>query len=403
MPTGRSIGADPVRVLHVCDKLGIRGATVHGITRLITWWFSRWDSSRCHVELVGLRGWDASADDLVEHGVPVRCLDKGKFEPTTLLELIRLVLREKFQILHVHGYGASSFGRLAGAIAGVPVIVHEHFVDPAMPIVQRLPDRVLANLSCRGLGVSNSVVEFMANERYIPRERLELLPNGAPLADFHPVNAAAADAARRALAIPPGVPVIGAIGRLDEQKGILYLLKAMPLLRERGLEPWLLLIGDGCQEQDLREEARALGIADRVVFAGFTRDTRAWQTLLDIQVFPSLWEGTPLTLFEAMAMARPIVATYVDGLGEVLEHDVTGLLIPPKDPAALADAFAALLAEPKRAMALARNAHEAGKAYDIQNAVDRMQEIYEQLVGRVAVPVRGREVEISTSEAVAGH
>jgi glycosyltransferase involved in cell wall biosynthesis len=110
-----------------------------------------------------------------------------------------------------------------------------------------------------------------------------------------------------------------------------------------------------------------------------------------------------LTLFEAMAMARPLVATYVDGLGEVLEHDVTGLLIPPRDPVALADALAALLAEPKRALALATNAYAVGKAYDIQKAVDRMQEIYDELVGRAAVPVRPRGVARSSSQGAAGH
>jgi glycosyltransferase involved in cell wall biosynthesis len=393
MATQRCIVAQPVRVLHVCDKLGICGATVHGVTRLFSWWFSRWDRSRFHVDLISLRGWDASADYLVEHEVPVRCLDKGKFDPTTLLELIRLIRRGKYQVLHVHGYGASNFGRLAGAITGVPVIVHEHFVDLAIPSYQRICDRMLANLTRRGLGVSRSVVEFMAEQRHIARERLELLPNGAPLADFRPVDAAEAQAARRALGIPAGVPVIGAIGRLGEQKGLTYLLKAMPLLSERNLDPWVLLIGDGSREGDLRQEARALGIADRVIFAGFTKDTRAWQTLLDIQVFPSLWEGTPLTLFEAMAMARPVVATNVDGLGEVLEHDVTAILIPPKDPAALADAVATLLASPERATALATKAHEVGGAYDIQNAVDRIQEIYDELVGRAVVPLQRRELE----------
>jgi glycosyltransferase involved in cell wall biosynthesis len=392
MATERSIVAEPVRVLHVCDKLGIRGATVHGVTRLFSWWFSRWDRSRFHVELINLRGWDASADYLVEHGVPVRCLDKGKIDPTTLLELIRLIRRGRYQVLHLHGYGASNFGRLAGAINGVPVIVHEHFVDLAMPSYQRVCDRMLANLTRRGLGVSKSVVEFMAEQRCIARERLELLPNGAPLADFRPVDAAEAEAARRALGIPAGVLVIGAIGRLSEQKGLTYLLKAMPLLSERNFEPWLLLIGDGSQEGDLRQEARALGIAARVLFAGFTKDTRAWQTLLDIQVFPSLWEGTPLTLFEAMAMARPIVATHVDGLGEVLEHDVTALLVPPRDPAALADAVATLLAAPDRATALATKAREVGGAYDIQNTVDRMQQIYDELVGHAAIPVQWREL-----------
>ena len=158
----------------------------------------------------------------------------------------------------------------------------------------------------------------------------------------------------------------------------------MKLLAERGHQPTLMLIGDGDLREPLEAEARELGLADQVVFTGFAGDTRALQTLLDIQCFPSLYEGTPLTLFEAMAMARPIVSTGVDGLGEVLDHGETALIVPPRDPAALAAAIAELLDDPAKAARLGAAAKSASTTYDIQNAVDAMEAIYREVLGRPA-------------------
>jgi glycosyltransferase involved in cell wall biosynthesis len=373
-----------IRVLHVCDKFGISGATVHGVTRLLSWWFPRWDAEAFDCQLVGLRAFDASAQFLVDRGTPVRCLDKGKLDPSTLTALLRLIHDERIDIIHMHGYGAANFGRLAALRAGIPAIVHEHFVDPAMPFHQRIADRLLAPATRIGIAVSQSVLDFMATERHVPRERLRLIGNGAPLADFAPVDAASAAAARAEWHVRGDRPVIGAIGRLNDQKGFTYLIQAMKLLAQRGHEPTLMLIGDGDLREPLEAEARELGIADQVIFTGFAGDTRALQTLLDIQCFPSLYEGTPLTLFEAMAMARSIVSTGVDGLGEVLDHGETALIVPTRDPAALASAIAELLDDPAKAARLGAAAKAASTVYDIQNAVDAMEAIYREVLGRPA-------------------
>jgi glycosyltransferase involved in cell wall biosynthesis len=124
----------------------------------------------------------------------------------------------------------------------------------------------------------------------------------------------------------------------------------------------------------------ALGIREKVVFTGFAADTRFAQTLFDVQVFPSLYEGTPLALIEAMAMGRAIVSTDVDGLGEVLEHERTALLVPPRNAEALAAAIARLLASPGRARALGAAAEVEAQNYDIGNAVRAMERIYEDLM-----------------------
>ena len=404
LPNSTGGPVEPIRVLHVCDKFGINGATVHGVTRLLSWWFPRFDRRRFDCRLVGLRARDASAAFLTERDIAVECLDKGRLDPTTLTDLVRLIRRDKIDLLHLHGYGASDFGRVAGLMTGVPAIVHEHFVDPAMPGYQAVVDRLLAGATRLGIGVSDSVVDFMATARHIPRRRLRMVPNGAPIADFRPMDDAAVAAARARWGLPADRPVIGAIGRLSEQKGLTYLVGALPLLAAQGLRPQLLLVGDGDLQATLVAQAKEAGVADQVTFTGFASETRALQTLLDIQVFPSLWEGTPLTLFEAMAMARPIVSTGVDGLGEVLRDGETALMVPPRDPAALAVAIGRLLTDPKEAGRLAAAALAASARYDIQNAVDALQAIYAEILGRPAAAptapgLRRRELATAVTDA----
>jgi glycosyltransferase involved in cell wall biosynthesis len=395
--------AAPIRVLHICDKFGIAGATVHGVTRLLSWWFPRFDRAAYDCRLVGLRQPDGSSQFLIDRGVPVDCLGKGRFDPSTVTTLVRLIRAEGIDLLHLHGYGASDFGRVAGLLTGIPSIVHEHFVDPAMPAYQRVADRLLAGATRIGIGVSDSVVDFMASERHIPRQRLRMVPNGAPLGDFRPVDDATAAAARSRWGIRSDAPVIGAIGRLGEQKGLTYLIAALPLLAAQGLRPQVLLIGDGDLQPTLAAEAAAAGVADQVIFTGFTGDTRALQTLLDIQVFPSLWEGTPLTLFEAMAMGRPIVSTGVDGLGEVLRDEETALMVPTRDPAALATAIARLLTDRAAAERLGAAARAASARYDIQNGVEALQAIYGEILGRPrAEPAAPASPGAERARAVAG-
>jgi glycosyltransferase involved in cell wall biosynthesis len=377
---------DRIRVLHVGDKFGIAGATVHGVTRLFSWWFNRWDKSAFDCRLVGLRRFDNSAQFLVDSGVPVKCLDKGKFDPTTLLALVNIIRSDRIDLVHLHGYGSSDFGRLAARLTGIPAVIHEHFVDPAIPSYQRIADRHLARFTDMGVGVSNSVVDFLERERHVPRDRLRMVPNGAPLSDYQPTSEAEAADMREQLQIPSDRPVIGTIGRLNAQKGVTYLIKAVKLLIENGQRVTLLVVGDGDLREALEGEARELGIADHVIFTGFSSDTRSLQTIFDIQAFPSLFEGTPLTLFEAMSMARPIVSTGVDGLGEVLVDGETALLIPARDPPALAQAIVRLLEQPELSRRLANAAKEASKAYDIQQAVDSLQAIYREVLG-IGAPV----------------
>jgi glycosyltransferase involved in cell wall biosynthesis len=321
---------------------------------------------------------------LEEQGIPVRHLGRGRFDPRILGDLVRVAREGRAAILHVHGYAAADFGRLAARRVGAALVLHEHFADPRMPAYQGLADRMLARLTDRAIAVSGSTRDFLVRERHVPARRVRVIWNGAPLAEFAPVTPAAALATRRQLGLPSDALVVGSIGRLSEQKGHRYLLDAAARVLPRRKDVRFLLVGDGDQMEPLRRQAEALGIAASVVFAGHRPDVPALLGALDVFCISSTYEGTPLALFEAMAAGKAIVSTAVDGCREVLENGVTGLLVPPRDPEALAAALLRVLDDAGLRAALAQRAREASARYDIAACVAQMQDLYDEVLAEKA-------------------
>jgi glycosyltransferase involved in cell wall biosynthesis len=374
-----------VPVLHVCDKFGVAGSSIHGVSRLFSWWLPRYDPARFTVSLCGLKPVEPASALLMEQGIPVTHLGRGRFDPRILTDLVSLARRTGARILHVHGYAAADFGRLAARAVGARLVLHEHFADPKMPAYQGWADRLLASLTDRAIAVSGSTRDFLVEERFVPAEKVRLIWNGAPLREFAPVSPEEARATRRTLALPDGALVVGTIGRLSLQKGHRYLLDAMPSVLSAHPTARLLVVGDGDQLPVLQEQARTLGIADRVVFAGHRTDVRGLLGAIDVFCISSTYEGTPLALFEAMAAGKAIVSTAVDGCKEVLEEGVTGLLVPPAEPDALAAALTRTLTSTVMREALARNAQAASRRFDIDTCVAQMQDLYDEvLAGRTA-------------------
>jgi glycosyltransferase involved in cell wall biosynthesis len=369
-----------VGVLHVCDKFGVRGSSIHGVSRLFSWWFPRFDRQRFAVSLCGLKRPEPATDWLAAQGIPVHHLGRGRFDPRILSDLIALARERRARVLHVHGYAAADFGRVAARIAGCKLVLHEHFADPAMPGYQAAADRALRRFTDAAIAVSGSTREFLVRERHVPRERVRLIWNGAPLEEFAPVSRERALAARKALGLPDDALVFGTIGRLSAQKGHAFLLDAARNVLATHASARLLVVGDGDLMAPLREQAHAFGIADRTVFAGHRTDVPDLLGALDVFCISSLYEGTPLALFEAMAAGKAIVSTAVDGCREVLTDGETGLLVPPADKAALAMALSRLLGDAKLRVSLAIRAREASRLYDVRACVDAMQSLYDDVL-----------------------
>jgi glycosyltransferase involved in cell wall biosynthesis len=367
-------------VLHVCDKFGVAGSSIHGVSRLFSWWFPRY-SSRFAPSLVGLKHPEPATHWLGEQGIPVHTLGRGKFDPRIVGDLVRMGRARGARILHVHGYASADFGRLAARRLGAALVLHEHFADPRMPAYQGLADRLLAPLTDRAIAVSASTREFLVHERHVPRPRVRLIWNGAPLAEFAPVAGEVVRATRRSLGIADDALVAGTIGRLSEQKGHRYLIEAAPALLAGRPRAHLLIVGDGDRMDALKAQAVALGVASRNTIAGHRDDVRALLGAIDVFGISSNYEGTPLALFEAMAAGKAIVSTAVDGCREVLEDGVTGLLVPPRHPPALAAAIGRALDDATLRRTLADNARAASSRYDIQACVSAMEALYDEVLG----------------------
>jgi glycosyltransferase involved in cell wall biosynthesis len=373
-----------VAVLHVCDKFGVAGSSIHGVSRLFSWWFPRYDASRFEVSLCGLKRPEPASDRLVEQGIPVHHLGRSRFDPRILSDLVRLMRERKAEILHVHGYAAADFGRLAARATGAALVLHEHFADPRMPAYQGVADRLLARLTDRAIAVSRSTRDFLVGQRFVPASRVRLIWNGAPLDEFVPVSADQARRVRRELGIGHDAPVVGTIGRLSPQKGLAYLLQAAPAVAAAHSSVRFLIVGDGELRQPLEDEAHRLGLRDRVLFAGHRTDVRDLLGAIDVLALPSLYEGTPLALFEAMAAGKAIVASAVDGCAEILEEGRTAFLVPPGDAPALSRALVSLLGDAGRRQALSEAARTASRQYDIATCVTQMQELYDEVLAETS-------------------
>jgi glycosyltransferase involved in cell wall biosynthesis len=366
-----------LNVLQVCDHLGWEGSRMHGVKRLFGWMIPRFDQSRFNVSLVSLRKRDLSEETLDALGIDISYLHKGKFDPATLTALLKIIDQKQIDILHLHGYGATTFGRVAAAMRKLPAILHEHANLTDTPWFQKVADRALAPYTDIAIAVSESTAEFVRGPRQMPAERVKVVYLGVPLEEFsRPRSADEVAAARAEMGIAPDDFAIGTITRLHDSKGNEFLIDAARLVLNERPRAKFYLVGEGPLLPALEARARALGLGDRFVFYGFAKDVPATLSAFDLSVFPSLWEGTPLTAFEALAMGKPIVSTDADGLMDILHDGVDAAIVPKRDADALARRIVQTLDHPAERARLAAAARETGQRYGIAAFCRKMERLY---------------------------
>jgi glycosyltransferase involved in cell wall biosynthesis len=370
-----------LNIVHICDHLGWTGSRMHGVKRLFAWMIPRFDKERFNVSLISLRKRDLSDDTLEGLGIDVTYLHKGRFDPATLPALLKELDRRQADVVHLHGYGATTFGRLAAAIRGIPVVLHEHANLTDTPWFQKVADKLLARYTDIAIAVSKSTADFVIDARLVPSERTKVVYLGVPLEEFsRPRSEEEIARARHALGIPGEVFAIGTVTRLMPSKGNQYLVEAARAVTDALPSARIYIVGEGELQPELETQARAFGLGDRLVFCGFRRDVAQALSAFDMLVFPSLWEGTPLTVLETLAMGKPIVSTDADGLQDVLTPGTDAIMVPKRDAQALATAMIGLAKDPVERARLAANARRTGAAYDIDLFVRKMQQLYVLLV-----------------------
>jgi glycosyltransferase involved in cell wall biosynthesis len=280
---------------------------------------------------------------------------------------------------------------------GIPAILHEHANLTSTPWFQRIADRLLERYTDIAIAVSKSTADFVVNARLVQPQKVKVVYLGAPHEEFsRPRSPDEIAEARRALGVGAGDFAIGTVTRLHDSKGNSYLVEAARLVLDRRPGAKFFIVGEGPLREALEAQARRLGLGDRFVFVGFARDVARVLSAFDLSVFPSLWEGTPLTAFEALASGKAIVSTDADGLLDILTDGRDARIVPKRNAEALADAIVHLIDHPDERGRLAAGARVTAQRFDITAFVRKMEQLYVLLcdssratkIGRRREPLR---------------
>jgi glycosyltransferase involved in cell wall biosynthesis len=288
------------------------------------------------------------------------------------------------ELLHIHHVwpAADRYLSSLAAAAGVPrQVVTEHIVGRSHSPAQSALKRAELGRVDAITTVCGAVAESLVSDYGVARDRLRVVPNGADLPD-EDAEEAPARRYRDAMGVGFMRPLWVCAARLEEQKGHDVLLDALAEVRRRGLEFVVALAGEGSLRASLEQRAAELGLTQQVHFLGQLEDVGPLLAAADTVVLPSRWEGLPLGLLEAMARARPVVASAVGGIPEVIEEGVNGRMVPAGNPVALADALEALHRKPDAALRMGRRAAASVReSYTWERVVEGFEGVYDEVLG----------------------
>jgi len=343
------------------------------------------DRDRYEVSVCALRDSGPLESRLQALGAPVFRLTHDGPGPDYLsfAKLCRIVAAVRPEILHTHNTHPLIDGSIAKVWNRVPVQVHTDHgrLFPDRPRYM-FAERVLSHVADRVVAVSEAGRRDLTHYEHLPPSRLQVIVNGVDPAPYR--ISLDRPALRLALGIEPQRgPIMGWCGRLASEKGLTYLIQALPSLCRRFPDLLVILAGEGELRGPLEREARSLGVNSQVLFAGPRSDVPALMRLFDVFALPSLREGLPLVLLEAMAASVPIVATSVGGNPEIVRHGATGLLVPPRDPAALAAALDQVLSNRElRASFAFEGSRDFEARFTLDRTIAAYENLYEELLAR---------------------
>jgi glycosyltransferase involved in cell wall biosynthesis len=379
--------ARPIRVLQLITSLERGGAENHLLALL-----THADRQAFEVETAVLSGEGELVPIFRQAGIAVHLLRaRNRFDPLALGRLVRLLREGRFDILHSHLFRADIYAGLAVARLGErrPLLVSTRHNDDRFflnPFVGLVHYGVSARQDLI-IAISDHIARFTVSRGVRHPERVRRVYHGLE----PPVTQALereGQHIRQELGIGPDAFLVGNVGRLALQKGQRHLIAAMPLLLERVPRARAIIAGGGDLEDYLRVLASDMGVAERVHVLGPRKDVPALMHAVDVFVMPSIWEGFGLVLLEAMAAGRPIVASRVATIPEVVADGETGLLVPAGDPLALADALAQLAEDPDRAARMGEAGRERlRRQFSVEKMVGDTELLYRELLDERALGV----------------
>lgn len=371
-----------IKVLELIDKPSLGGGQVHLLSLA-----RNLDQGRFEV-LVCAGGEGPLEEEVKRAGLEFIPLAFGKKHAGKAIREIAKIVREKqIDIVHTHGGVAGYSGRRAAARAGTRVILHTlhgiHYLHYRNPFLKRLGillERRFSRLTDAVIFVSEADFGRGVEHKLAPPEKMRLIRNGVDMDG--PANGEAwarkLEELKAKLRLFP--PVVGTVARLHRQKGIPYFLGAAEDVHRRRPDVKFVVVGGGPLEKSFRRRVARMSIGRVFLFLGERGDAREIMSLFDVFVLASLWEGLPLVLIEAAALGKPIVASDIEGVREVIRNGETGILVPPRRPIELGRAVVRLVDDAAAARALGERAKkEIPPRFALRDMVGSIQSLYIEL------------------------
>lgn len=370
-----------IKILFVITSTGVGGAE-----KIVYYTITGLDRTRYDLLMCSLKEKGEIAADLEHEGIKVSCLKMSDGDTLrgwwdsfgALFRLSVYCRRLKPTIVHSLLFRANMIARLAGFLARVPIVISSVRVMGGEKKYYYTLEKVTSFMVDRYITVSESVKDHLVQMANIPAKKITTIYNGVALNDRcgYPHGAQQ---------LPCGLEahdrLLLTVGRLHKQKGYDFLIQAFATVRKECSTVKLLIVGEGEEENNLKNLAKSLDLTDQIIFTGLFLDSGKIFPLAELFILPSLWEGMPNAVLEAMAAGKPVVATEVGGVPELVLHGETGLLVPPRDPDALARAILDLCTDPVRA----RTMGEAGRVrvqehFSIASMLDKTEHLYHELL-----------------------
>ncbi len=370
------------RILYLITDLHI-GGTEKILYELVT----RIDRTKFNSLVCGLKSCGYYAEKIENKGIPVIVFNVANgisllknFQ--AIFNLYKIMRKEKIDLVHTFLFRANFIGRIAARLVGVPIVISSIRVMEEEKKYHLFLERITSFLSDKFIVNSEALKNFVSEKMKITPEKIEIVYNGIDFMNLPKINSIIK---KNELGYNKNEILIGTVGRLHKQKGIEYFIEAIKIITQLPIthypSPNFLIIGDGPERKNLESLICNLELNDKVKLLGWRTDVLEIISVLDIFVLSSLWEGTPNVVLEALAYNKPVVATRVGGVPEIIEEGVTGLLVKPANAQALADAILWVLENPEKARKMAEKGKEkVEKIFPIHRMVKETEEVYNKLI-----------------------
>jgi len=361
-----------IKILYVITSLGLGGAE-----KLLLYYLKNLDKQKYSLYVCCFRERpDDFNEEMSKYAKIINLKIENKFNPVIIFYIWKLIREIKPDIIHTHLFQPRVYTSIANLFNNRSVLITQKhsIVNPKKHNIFILFEMISIWMNKKVIAISESVKNSLIKYEFIPQHKIFVLPNCIDYQTFH-------KASNRQFIRKSDEIVIGTVGRLEKVKGISYLLLAMKIILTKFPDARLEIVGDGSQAGELVGITKKLGISNSVKFFGKFTDVIPFYNKMNIFILPSILEGFGIVLLEAMAAGIPVVASDVDGIREVVIQGESGILIPPKNPDAIASAVIQLIENPQLVKSLVENGLKRARLFDVQDHIMKLESLYSNLLG----------------------